>query len=213
MHKTFGFILLIAAYAMLYPGLSKPMLTVTGTIEKAKLLEVGKEMLAENQKGMGLMGDMATVILRNMKAEGTVVAFDKTRSILGTVRDLFDSGDFLVAFLIMTFSVLIPVLKGFVTLITLLDINRATRGKLGQFSAMISKWSMADVYVIAIFVAYLAANGIRESTGLVQFDSTLEVGFYYFLGYCLLSILASQLLADRLPAQPASKRRSKAKGK
>lgn len=213
MHKSIGYILLIAAYAMLYPGLSKPMLTVTGTIEKAKLLDVGKEMLAENQKGMGLVGDMASVVLRNMKAEGTIVAFDKTRSILGTVRDLFESGDILVAFLIMTFSVLIPVFKGFVTLITLLDINRVTRSKLGKFSAMISKWSMADVYVIAIFVAYLAANGIRESTGLVEFTSTLEIGFYYFLGYCLLSILASQILAfnadTATPARPQSRKKGK----
>ncbi|MBX2881421.1 MAG: paraquat-inducible protein A [Granulosicoccus sp.] len=213
MHKSIGYILLIAAYAMLYPGLSKPMLTVTGTIEKAKLLDVGKEMLAENQKGMGLVGDMASVVLRNMKAEGTIVAFDKTRSILGTVRDLFESGDILVAFLIMTFSVLIPVFKGFVTLITLLDINRVTRSKLGKFSAMISKWSMADVYVIAIFVAYLAANGIRESTGLVEFTSTLEIGFYYFLGYCLLSILASQILAFNADTATPPRPQSRKKGR
>lgn len=208
MHKTIGFILLFAAYAMLYPGLSKPMLTVTGTIEKSKLLEVGKEMLAENQKGMGLVGDMASVVMRNMTAEGTVVAFDKTRSILGTIRDLFDSGDILVAFLIMTFSVLVPVLKGFVTLITLVDINQATRRKLGRFSGMISKWSMADVYVIGIFVAYLAANGIRESTGLVEFDSTLGIGFYFFLGYCLLSVLSSHFLVQEFAESHVTKRRS-----
>jgi len=198
LYKPVGFILLIAAYALLYPGLSQPMLTVTGTIEKSALLDVGKEMLAENQRGMGFMGDMATVVLNQMKAEGTIVAFDKTRSILGTVRDLFGNGNALVALLIMTFSVLIPLLKGFVTLISLLDIQRATRGKLGRFSAFISKWSMADVFVIGIFVAYLAANGIREDSGLVNFTSSLGSGFYFFLGYCLVSILASQLLTDHL---------------
>ncbi|MBX2826396.1 MAG: paraquat-inducible protein A [Gammaproteobacteria bacterium] len=198
LNKPVGFLLLIFAYGLLYPGLSQPMLTVTGTIEKSDLLEVGKEMLAENQRGMGLMGDMATVILNKMKTEGTIIAFDKTRSILGTVRDLFSSGNVLVAILIMTFSVVIPLFKGFITLISLLDIQRATRGKLGRVSALISKWSMADVFVIAIFVAYLAANGIREDTGLVAFESTLGSGFYFFLGYCLVSILASQMLAHQL---------------
>jgi len=53
---------------------------------------------------------------------------------------------------------------------------------------------MADVFVVAIFVAYLAANGIRESRALVDFNSSLGVGFYYFLGYCLVSIAATQLL-------------------
>jgi len=193
-YRPVGFLLLLFAYGLLYPGLSKPMLSVTGTIEKTDLLEIGKEMLKENQKGMGLMGDVATLVLNNMTAEGRIIAFDKTRSILGTVRDLFDSGNTLVAVLIITFSVVIPLFKGFMTLISLLNISRLARSKLGRFSAMISKWSMADVFVIGIFVAYLAANGIREDTGLVAFDSSLGSGFYYFMGYCLVSILASQIL-------------------
>ena len=57
-----------------------------------------------------------------------------------------------------------------------------------------SKWSMADVFVIAIFIAFLAAKGIREDTGLVNFDAVVGTGFYYFLGYCLLSILSAQIL-------------------
>jgi uncharacterized paraquat-inducible protein A len=62
-------------------------------------------------------------------------------------------------------------------------------------SNAISKWSMADVFVIAIFIAYLAGNGIQESRGLVDFTATLGVGFWYFLAYCLLSILGTQVLS------------------
>lgn len=205
MQKTIGFVLLLCAYALLYPGLSEPMLTVTGTVQKTELLEIGKQMLAENKTKVGFMGDMAQVIMKNMEVSGTIQAFDKTRSILGTVRDLFQSGNTLVAILIMTFSVLVPVFKGFLTLICLLDIDPLKKAKLGWFSANISKWSMADVFVIAIFVAYLAANGLKEDTGLVQFSSSLENGFYYFLGYCLVSILASQLLASTLTGQTIKK--------
>ena len=209
MQRTVGFILLVCAYILLYPGLSQPMLTVTGTVEKTALLELGKEMLAENKTKVGLMGDMAGVLLNNMKVSGTINAFDKTRSILGTVRDLFQSKNTLVAILIMTFSVLIPVFKGFLTLICLLDISAAKKASLGWFSANISKWSMADVFVISIFVTYLAANGIREDTGLVQFSSTLGPGFYYFLGYCIVSILASQLLAPTLQGKAPNKKRAR----
>jgi len=198
MQRTAGFLLLICAYILLYPGLNKPMLTVTGTVEKTKLLDIGKQMLSENKTKVGFMGDMAKVLIENMKVSGTIEAFNKTRSILGTVRDLFQTGNAFVAILIMTFSVLIPVFKGFLTLICLLNIAPDKKAKLGWFSANISKWSMADVFVIAIFVAYLAANGIREDTGLVQFSSTLGEGFYYFLAYCLVSIIASQLLAPAL---------------
>jgi len=50
------------------------------------------------------------------------------------------------------------------------------------------------VFVVALFVAYLAGNGLKEKRALVDFNSELGSGFYYFLGYCLLSILATQLL-------------------
>ncbi len=196
MFKSAGLVLLLAAYGLLFPGLTQPMLTVTGTVEKSDMLDVGKELLAESDTKMGFVGDMANMILNNLDVEGDLVVFDKTRSILGTVRDLFTSSNYLVAFLIMTFSVIIPVLKGFLTLITLFVPAQATQNRLGQFSSAISKWSMADVFVIAMFVTYLAANGIREDRGLVQFESTLGSGFYYFLGFCLLSIVASQLLAS-----------------
>ena len=57
---------------------------------------------------------------------------------------------------------------------------------------------MADVFVIAIFIAYLAGNGIREDRGLVDFQATLGIGFWYFLGYCLVSILGTQLLTSAI---------------
>lgn len=195
MQKTIGFILLVLAYALLYPGLNEPMLTVTGTVEKNDVLAIGKQMLEESDKGMGLVGDMARMIINNMKVEGSITAFNKTRSILGTVRDLFDTNNYLVALLIVTFSVLLPVFKGFITLISLLDLKSASRSRLTVFNAVISKWSMADVFVIALFVTYLGVSGIREDSGIVNFSSTLGPGFYYFLGYCIVSILASQMLA------------------
>jgi len=206
MYKSIGLVLLVLSYALLLPGLSKPMLTVTGTVEKNDLLELGKDMLEESDSKMGFVGDMAKVVINNLDVTGTVVAFDKTRSILGTARDLFEGGNALVAMLIVTFSVLIPVFKGFLTLISLLDVSHSTKSKLSVFSSNISKWSMADVFVIAIFVSYLAAIGIREDTGLVKFSSSLGAGFYFFLGYCLVSILASQVLAKSATAEPRAKK-------
>lgn len=195
MRRPIGFLLLLCAYALLYPGLTQPVLSVSGTIEKADLLEVGKDMLAENESSLGLMGDMAKVVINNMQVDGNLTAFDKTRSILGTVQDLFQSNNQVVALLIITFSVFIPVIKGFATLISLLHLGTGARNSLQRFSLFISKWSMADVFVIGILVAFLAVNGIREDSGLVNFDSILGPGFYFFLGYCLLSIAASQLIA------------------
>ena len=194
MQKPIGLAVLLAAYLLLIPGLTQPMLTVTGTVEKTKLVELGKQFINETPTKLGLMGDMAQMLLDNMKVEGTVEAFSKTRSILGTVQDLLDSGNALVAIMIVFFSVIVPAVKGLLTLATLLPIKERMRGLMQWVSSNMSKWSMADVFVIAIFIAFLAAKGIREDTGLVSFDATIGSGFYYFLGYCLLSILSAQIL-------------------
>ena len=58
---------------------------------------------------------------------------------------------------------------------------------------------MADVFVIAVFLAFLAAKGIREDTGLVSFDASLGSGFYFFLGYCILSVASAQILYFKPP--------------
>ena len=179
MQKPLGIALLLLAYALLYPGLTEPMLTVTGTVEKQKLVSLGQQFLDETPTKLGLVGDMAKVMLSNMKVEGTVPAFDKTRSILGTVRDLMDSGNMLVALLIVTFSVFVPVIKGFITLITLVMPTNGSSARLKWCSEHMSKWSMADVFVIAIFIALLAAKGIREDTGLVMFDASLGLSLIH----------------------------------
>ena len=66
-----------------------------------------------------------------------------------------------------------------------------------KFEKAIGKWSMADVFVIAIMVAYLAAVASKDMDELFSLEAEFSSGFYYFLGYCLLSILASQLLTGR----------------
>jgi hypothetical protein len=54
---------------------------------------------------------------------------------------------------------------------------------------------MADVFVIALIIVFLGANS--SDSGLIETTAELEIGFYFFLGYCLLSIISSQLLASK----------------
>ena len=122
-------------------------------------------------------------------------AFDKTNSILSTARELYENNHAPVAGLILLFSVGIPLLKILLLVGAHLPVRDSIKRRLLWASSVTSKWSMADVFVVAIFVAYLAANGIKESRALVDFKSELGVGFYYFLAYCVVSIVATQLIA------------------
>ena len=60
--------------------------------------------------------------------------------------------------------------------------------KIKRFVVVISKWAMVDVFVVGLFVAYLSA----QASG--NLSAVLEPGFYYFTGYCLVSLLAMQLM-------------------
>lgn len=195
MQKILGFLLLVCAYGLLVPGLTQPMLTVSGTVEKASLVEVGKDILKESDDVPGLIKDMISPMLNNMRVSGTVPAFTKTNSILNTAKELYNNNHKPVAGLILLFSVGIPLLKALLLIAAHLPFRELVKRKLLWVSSVTSKWSMADVFVVAIFVAYLAANGLKESRALVDFNSELGNGFYFFLGYCLVSILATQLLA------------------
>lgn len=201
--KAIALLLLLAAYALLIPGLNQPVLNVQGTVEKTKLVELGRELLNESKTTPGLMRNLADMVVDTIDVSGTVNAFDKTQSIIGTAQQLLSDDHVLVAVLIVVFSVVIPVLKGLMLLVTLVLPPSLKRHRVMLVNNLLSKWSMADVFVIAIFIAFLAGNGLQEDQGLVDFSAKLETGFWYFLGYCLVSILATQLLAHAYQKEDA----------
>jgi hypothetical protein len=194
MLKKLSFILVIVAYFLLYPGLTQPLLDITAEIDQADLASIGKDIIVANPDTPEIVGSMAQYLVDNMEFEGSVQAYNKSRSIIGTVEELYLGNNILVAFLVALFSIIIPVLKGLMLLAGAITNNPTTARKLDLLGSLISKWSMADVFVIAVFVAYLAANAIEKEAGLLTFHAVLGPGFYYFLGYCLLSIIGSQLL-------------------
>jgi hypothetical protein len=73
---------------------------------------------------------------------------------------------------------------------------------------------MADVFVVAIFLAMLSTNHSEtaNSKALVLFGfkmdllissetlSAVGAGFYYFIGYCILSLVASHISQIKAPA-------------
>jgi len=187
--------LLLLSFAVLIPGISKPLMTLTGTVDKAELVELGKELVATHPDIMPMIGGMAVKLLDNLNVSGNVQAYEKTRSILGTVKELFDSKNYLVSFLVMLFSVIIPLSKGLLLLTSLWIPEVRIKKRLVGIANVISKWSMADVFVVAVIVAYLAANASGDMGEIFSMTATLGSGFYFFLTYCVLSILSAQLMS------------------
>ena len=137
-----------------------------------------------------------------------VTVYEQTRSILGTISELWNSDDYLVSFLILLFSIVVPITKGSMLLLSVCTATDRIRQWLIWLVDLIGKWSMADVFVVAVFLAFLAtrdqaqANSFSVPVLLQQIDvvmethltSTLGSGFYFFLAYCLFSVFWTQVL-------------------
>ena len=187
-----GLFLLLIAYVLLVPGLIEPVLHVTTTLDKAELVVLGKEALLESGSIPNFLMPVAMEVLNQVQVSGTVLVSDTAKSIWQTSQDLWNDNNQLVAFLIIFFSVFVPLLK--LALLAASCMNKRFSEKLAISSAFLSKWSMADVFVIALVISFLAIKASSGNSSLVTTTISLESGFYYFLGYCLVSILASQLL-------------------
>ncbi|MGO2167400.1 paraquat-inducible protein A [Pseudoalteromonas sp.] len=186
----------IIALGLLLPGVTQPVLTLEGKIDKSKLAQTGINMLAdEGNHNTRNMLSMASSMLGLDKLEGEVSAYKKTRSIWGTVNELAKNNNYLVAVLIGLFSIVIPTLKLLMQLLhCFLPVSRFKQ-VLGQVIQGLSKWSMVDVFVIALIVAYLAGNADGQMGELINVDAELGVGFWYFTGYCLFAVAASHLIS------------------
>ena len=112
--------------------------------------------------------------------------FSYKQSIMEAVETLYEGQNYLVAFLILFFSVMIPVLKGIVILWVFFFGALPQKEAAHNFIFTIGKWSMADVFAVGVFIAYLAS----KASGML--DAKLESGFYFFTGYCLVSLLSLQ---------------------
>lgn len=192
-----GLVLWGLSLLLLIPGLTQPLLSITGTIDKQQLADLGKELVVNNPNMVPMFGGMVSSLIDNLDLSGQVTVYQKTRSILGTVADLWRSGDGLVAILIVTFSVIIPLFKASLIVSTFLPTSGKQKRWAVKISAAMSKWSMADVYVMATIVAYLAVSASAQPGGvdLLQFDASFERGFWYFVVFCLVSVASSQLMS------------------
>jgi uncharacterized paraquat-inducible protein A len=120
--------------------------------------------------------------------------YEETQSILRAARRLYDSKNYFVAGLIIFFSIVVPGIKMLLLGFILYAKNQALKYRLYLFVRSASKWAMADVFAVGIFIAFMAGNAIDN------LDAKLHPGYYYFIAYCLVSNLSFQFLHVDPPA-------------
>lgn len=127
------------------------------------------------------------VVSQNVPVLEQILLKQDSKGVLDTITTLFRANQAFVALLLLIFSVVTPLLKTILTFMVL--SGRDQTGNLGRFVKTVGKWSMADVFVVALLLAVFSLG----SDGLT--DARLGIGLYFFAGYVLLSLLATQFIA------------------
>jgi len=134
---------------------------------------------------------MSVTLHKNVPYLGDVVFSYESKTLVGAIGKLWHKGDRLVAGLIVLFSVAVPVLKSVVMMSMALLVDNVRIQKAVAFFKHLGKWSMLDVFVVAVLLVFLSLKSGDVSR------ADIAEGLYFFVGYVLLSIVVS-LAAERM---------------
>ena len=181
---------ILFSFLLLFLGVSLPMIEID-----ARISEINFTFLEE------------TISFKNQ------VLFYKSKSIYEVVTLMMGQNKFdlmVVGALIFLFSVLFPVFKLLSTCLYVIS-SQLKKNKIIQFFIFkTGKWSMADVFVIAIIMAFIAFEGIiseqlnqlnsvADSVDILTTNnSSILFGFYAFTAFVILSLLLSQKIHNSL---------------
>jgi paraquat-inducible protein A len=90
-------------------------------------------------------------------------------SLLGGIRELFDRGNFLLASILLIFSVIFPYAKLAAILIAtsrLSHLSMKTRHRLHQIAQFTGRYSLLDLLVVAIIIVVVRFQGLAEAKAL-----------------------------------------------
>lgn len=183
-----GEYLLLTAISLnfLLSGLLLPMIEIDARISTMQFTLLGESIAFQDQ-----------------------VLYFKSKSILEVVQLMITQTrmDLLfVGFLVFTFSVLFPLLK-LASSVLYIYSPHLQQSRFVRFMVFkTGKWSMADVMVVAVFMAYIGFTGIiteqlKQIESIAQnIDilttnrSSLQMGFFSFTAFAIISLLISHRL-------------------
>lgn len=177
--KYLSMTLLLISTLCLFVGISTPMMEFDVYVENFKL------------SGLELNS-----------FEGKMHLIYQVKTILGLIKILFAENNFLVGIAILLFSVVLPITKLVLSVLQLFS-EKVANNKVANFiTNYLGKWSMADVFVVAILLGFFAvvsmgAQGIETHTAVL-------VGLYYFTAYCIVSLITTYFIKAAIKSKEQS---------
>jgi Paraquat-inducible protein A len=117
--------------------------------------------------------------------------------LLGIIKSLFADGSFFLGIIIFLFSVVFPILKIVLCAVALISFQKTdAKDKIIKAIGYVSKWSMADVFIVAVIIVMFKAKGFN-------FKFTAEPGIYFYAISAILSSLAILLIMRQFESERA----------
>lgn len=179
-------LLTIICSFLLLVGILLPMINIDARISKMEFQLLGESIIFTDQ-----------------------VLYFKSKSILEVVLVMVQSSKpdvMAVGILVLSFSVVFPVSKLISSVFYIYSEKLRDNSVIKFMVFKTSKWSMADVMVVAIFMAFIGFSGIiseqlKDLESITTYvdmmttnASSLQIGFFLFTSFALLSLLVSHKL-------------------
>ncbi|MEJ7643930.1 MAG: paraquat-inducible protein A [Chryseolinea sp.] len=187
LHNQLFTLSIILALIVLVGGLTAPMIEIDARIKEMSFLLLGEELAFRDQ-----------------------IIFFQSKSIVDVVVVLVTAGQWdsiIVGALILIFSIVFPIAKLVSSRLYLAGSASWRDSAVIRFFALKSgKWSMADVYVVAVFMAYIGFKGILDNqlnqlnfktnslASISTNETTLQPGFLLFVCFVIFGLLLSTIL-------------------
>ena len=120
--------------------------------------------------------------------EGKMYYYFQSKSGDSIISLLFKDKNYGVALALLCFSVIFPLFKILLTLLLVYIPKLRTIPTFAMILSIIGKWSMADIFVAAVFLAYFSFHNLNVG---IETSSESLIGLDFFLGYAIISIIAS----------------------
>lgn len=167
--SAIGLSLVIASVCFLYLGLNEPFIEIEAYKDN---VAVGGEILGMETSG---------------KVDGRVYFFYQNKSVLKLVELLYLGGNFFVAIMIIIFSMLFPAIKLISSFIIFLNPSSNFSQKSVALIDKIGKWSMADVFVAAAWLAYFS---FANTEFAIETGASTLIGLYFFTAFVIFSMIS-----------------------
>jgi hypothetical protein len=232
MPRPYALAALALTVLILLPGLFLPVITVRGTLSPEGLASLAPQLLEQGLTDDGikalrplinpsmlpflemspgglkgaLVGNLSTQLGEQLKGAQEIEVYRQTRSIIGSVQHLYSVNSHVAATLILLFSVVVPLVKAALAVWAVRHRNEVIQRRTLTWVETIAKWSMADVFAVALFITYLAAQasqGPVDPSGpppILTFHADFGPGFYWFAAYCVVSLAVQQGISRWLSA-------------